>query len=497
MDLYIFGLDGQHHNHNQRQPTYTSIQDNKNKIVKADREIHNMKQNYVLVAKKKRKRPADHQWRKVRAKIRGTGKDAILPPLSAANLIQLFSPGIKGAYINKDGYCVKGTWSSMGEPAAGKVTNHIIDAVYMMAKSFCPEDPHELVREVCNRGLLSLPKCAGAVKDQQEYKAWCEEGMVKLCLTEYKKATKNIRRRQVLSWVASTDVKKKWIKQLFGVSYDVIYTAVRHARKWRPGGKMIRLSLKKKRYHQSARSTHLKKWLKDNTVCDPAGKNKSRRYRLLPRHSGYEVYENDCKRKGVKPFCRSHFYKHESQKGITNSKCRAGMCSICIRYGEIVFDHMEEIAAEISVLIKPILVFDLMQWRKSFKKVRKYFVRGGMFQHNLRESCTNIHHCLTFALSHPDDERFQHKCDHDHTEVTHSSLTHTFFTHTHSSLKTSLTHSLLSLSLLSFSHTLHTDGPVVSPTRFIMEPTLRYDRHGLETQRLCSCQITEYHRYCG
>ena len=106
------------------------------------------------------------------------------------------------------------------------VLNHVIDAVYMISKTFCPDDPLGLVREVFNRGLPSLPKCAGAVEEQQhKYKAWSEQELVKLCLSEFQKATKSLRRRQVLSWVASTDVKRCWIVKLFGVSYGVIATA--------------------------------------------------------------------------------------------------------------------------------------------------------------------------------------------------------------------------------------------------------------------------------
>ena len=338
----------------------------------------------------------------------------------------MFSPGMKGAFVNKKGSCIMGSWSNAHARPSGMVVNHVIDAVYMISKAFCPDDPLGLVREVFNRGLPSLPKCAGAVEEQQQkYKVWSEQGLVKLCLSEFQKATKSLRRRQALSWVASTDVKRCWIAKLFGVSYGVIATARRHARKWTPGGQIIRLSLTKAKYRLNARAVYLRKWLDANSVSDPSGKGKCNRKRLVPSHSGHEIYCEDCKRDGVKPYCRTRFYYHPFQKGITNSKCRAGLCSHCIRYGEITFDNLEELAIKICMLVKPLLEFDVKGWKKSYKKVRKYFVRGGMFQRNLRESCNNIHHCLNFALSHPDDEAFQHKCDHDHTEVTHFSLTHT------------------------------------------------------------------------
>ena len=330
--------------------------------------------------------------------------------------------------------------------------------------------------------------------------------MVQLCLKEYKKATTNIRRKQVLSWVASTSVKKKWIMELFGVTYGVISTALRHAEQWGPGGELIRLSLKKVKYRRSVRAAYLEKWLQANTEWDPAGKGKGRRLRLLPRHSGYLIYLEDHKREmpGEKPFCRSRFFNHPLQKDISNTKCCAGLCSHCIRFGEMVFSELEQLAIKISKLLKAIVQFDLDKWKKSHRKVKKYFVRGGMFQRSLRESCNNIHCCITFALSNPDDKRFQHKCDHDHTEVSYNthyshihsqthihtlhSHTHTIFTHTlhsphtHSHTQTFHSHNS-SLAVSTLPHTLshthtctsHTGEPDLSVARFLMGTTLWCD----------------------
>ena len=294
--------------------------------------------------------------------------------------------------------------------------NHVIDSVYMICKVFCPKDPLGLVHAVFNSGSNGL---VGHVTEQQRYKDWCKQDLVQLCLTEYKKATKSIRKRQVLSWVASTPVKRKWIKQLFGVTNGVISTALRHARTWTPGGNPIRLSLTKTTYRRNARTAYLKEWLDRNTEHDPSGKRKGRCLRLLPRHSAHEIYliDHARERPHLKPYSRSRFYNHPLQEGLTNTKCCAGMCSICVRYGEMVFIALEQLAIKISGLVKPIFSFDLDEWKKSYRQVRKYFVRGGMFQRNLKISCNNMHWCLTYALSHPDNEAFQHKCDHDHTEV--------------------------------------------------------------------------------
>ena len=243
--------------------------------------------------------------------------------------------------------------------------------------------------------------------------------MVKLLLQEFKKAKESrARRTSILSWVAATTTKRAWIKKLFGVSYDVITTARRHANIWSPGGAKVRLSLKKKSYRVSPRYAYLKKWLNLNVESDPAGK-KERRLRLLRRHSGYKMYLIDHARDvpHLKPYSRSRFYNHPLQKGNTDTKCCAGLCTCCNRYGVMVFMDLLELAIEITMLLKDVLSFDIDAWKKSHKEVKKYFERGGMFQRKLKMSCNNVHHCISFALSHPTKGTYQHRCQHQHTET--------------------------------------------------------------------------------
>ena len=371
----------------------------------------------------------DKDWRKTRAKIRGDSENSLSPRLNAAQIINLFSPGIKGAYINKKGCCVKESWSAVAPRPASLIINHVIDAVYMISRVFCPKDPRALVRAVAER----LQSCLGVVSKRRDFKDWSEHSLVKLLLHEYQSSKKNTRRKEVLSWVAATPVQRKWIKQLFNVSYDVIRTAQRHASVWLPGGRKIQLSLNNTAYRRSARYMHLKKWLVANMEFDPAGKKKGgRRLRFVRRHSGHKLYLIDIERQmpGLKPYSRSAFYKHPLQKGIQDTKCLAGLCVICTRWGVRIFIDLEQLAMETTMLLKSVTEFDLIAWKKSFKRVKNYFVRGGMFQRCLKKSCNNVHWCLQYALSHPSNACYQQKCDHDHKEVhTH---THNLHIHTHS-----------------------------------------------------------------
>ena len=226
-----------------------------------------------------------------------------------------------------------------------------------------------------------------------------------------------IRRNQILSWLTSTSVKRKWLSRLLlNVSYYVIRTAERWSRMWGPGGNKIRLSLTKKRYQPSERALYLKQWLQDNVECDPAGKNKLRRLRFLRRHSGHKIYCIDCKRQKphLEPYGRTQFYRHPLQDGISDTKVHAGLCSICTRWGEMCFVSLEQHAIELHMILKRLLSFDIDTWKKKFKEVRTHFVRGGMFQRSLQKSCNNQHLCMTFALSHPNIKAFQGECDHDH-----------------------------------------------------------------------------------
>ena len=141
-----------------------------------------------------------------------------------------------------------------------------------------------------------------------------------------------------------------------------------------------------------------------------------RRLRFLRRHSGHKIYQIDCKRQKphLKPYCRSHFYDHPLQDGISDTKVHAGLCSICTRWGEFVFVALELHAIELHNILKRFLPFDIDAWKNKFKEVRTHFVRGGLFQRSLKKSCNNKHLCMTFALSHPSIKDFQGECDHDH-----------------------------------------------------------------------------------
>ena len=358
----------------------------------------------------------DEDWRQLRAKIRGTGEGSISPRVNADQIIELFSPGIKGAYVNNERCCVKGMWESVGIRQGSLIINHLIDAIYMIAKAFCPQDANRLVTALYHSILGDVAVVNGGAKT---YTDWSKQRLVQLLLAEFQKSKKGDRRKKILSWIAATSIKRKWIAQLFGVSHASIRTALRHANVWLPGGEKVRLSLCKRSYRPSARAVFLKKWIQDNIEHDPAG-IKGKKSRLLPRNSGYNLYVQDAKLAGCpggKPYSRSRFYSHPLQKGICNSKCRAGLCSNCFRYGTYVFDCLEQQAIEIATLMKPVLHFDIKKWKKSFNRVKKYFQRHGMFQRNLKMSCTNIHHCLSFCLSHPTNSMYQHKCEHEHTEV--------------------------------------------------------------------------------
>ena len=374
----------------------------------------------TLTLSKKTETTEGKTWRDQRSKIRATGEGTISPRVNAAQIKELFSPGINGAYVHKAGCCVKGAWSSADLRTSSLIINHIIDALHMIAKAFCPSDPLSLVEAVVKFLVSGDTDVVNGGKIS--FEDWSQQRLVQLHSTEFQQSNNRDRQIKILSWVAATTVKKKWIMQLFGVTYGKISTACRHAKKWSPGGEKRRLSLRKKSYRASGRSAFLQKWVKDNSTHDPAGK-KAVITRHMPRYSQHALYLFDveqAKAKGAhpgKPYSRSRFYTHPAQEGITNAKCSAGLCSICTRHGKQVFNFLLQHAKNITRMMQAVLPFEIAEWKKSLKKVRQYFCRGGMFQRNLKMSCNNIHHCLQFALSHPTNEMYQCRCQHKHTEV--------------------------------------------------------------------------------
>ena len=59
------------------------------------------------------------------------------------------------------------------------------------------------------------------------------------------------------------------------------------------------------------------------------------------------------------PYCRSHFYDHPLQSGILDTKLFAGLCSICNRWGQMVFLALIGLATEIYEMLKSIFPFDI------------------------------------------------------------------------------------------------------------------------------------------
>ena len=137
-------------------------------------------------------------WRSARARIRDFGEGITTPTLGldAAATKGLFSPGIKGAYINKDGSCAKGSWESVGPRAASYMVNHIVDAIYTIAKIFCPKDARGLVLAVFNSNSQQS-KISDEVSELRRYTDWSEQPLVQLLLQEHAKA-KSMRRKHLV-----------------------------------------------------------------------------------------------------------------------------------------------------------------------------------------------------------------------------------------------------------------------------------------------------------
>ena len=126
--------------------------------------------------------PSTRQWsgRHARERIRCEGAhDKRSTSLDAATAISLFSPGVKGAYVNRDGCCFAGKWQDVGERKGINIMNHMIDAVHHVAKAFCPTDSHGLVQTVLRSGA------AETSNPQSNFHQWKKTRLVQLLFKEY------------------------------------------------------------------------------------------------------------------------------------------------------------------------------------------------------------------------------------------------------------------------------------------------------------------------
>ena len=121
------------------------------------------------------------QWsgKNARKRIRSSDKhESKSISLDAATAISLFSPGVKGAYINESGSCVEGKWKDVGERTKSDLVNHVVDAVHHVAKSFCPNDSLSLIQTVFRtHGNINT--------DERDYNQWSNTNLIKLMLQQY------------------------------------------------------------------------------------------------------------------------------------------------------------------------------------------------------------------------------------------------------------------------------------------------------------------------
>ena len=120
--------------------------------------------------------------KKARKKIRGGGAhEKGVPSLDAATAISLFSPGLKGAYVKQSGFCYEGQWKDVGLRKGSNILNHMVDTVYHVAKSFCPNDVAGLVQATLSHGSAN-----SSSSKKQDYQQWSKTPLVQRMLQEYR-----------------------------------------------------------------------------------------------------------------------------------------------------------------------------------------------------------------------------------------------------------------------------------------------------------------------
>lgn len=126
--------------------------------------------------------PKQLSGKQARKKIRGAGTHAKgVASLDAATAISLFSPGVKGAYIKKNGYCFEGKWEDVGSRTGADIMNHMVDAVHHLATSFCPNGATGLVQATLSHGAAN-----STVATMQDYQQWSQTPLVQKMFQEYR-----------------------------------------------------------------------------------------------------------------------------------------------------------------------------------------------------------------------------------------------------------------------------------------------------------------------
>ena len=148
--------------------------------------LNNSKQSAKQMTSAQQTKTKQLSGKHARKRIRAAGMhEKGVAILDASTAISLFSPGVKGAYVNRHGYCFAGKWTDIGPRPAADLINHMVDAMHHLAKSFCPNDPLGLVQAVFSR--RGPP--GSTLTKEQDYEQWSKTAIVKQMKDEYRYPT--------------------------------------------------------------------------------------------------------------------------------------------------------------------------------------------------------------------------------------------------------------------------------------------------------------------
>eukprot|EP00732_Lithocolla_globosa_P000072 Lithocolla_globosa_v1_NODE_13_length_10672_cov_64.188000.p3 type:complete len:278 gc:universal NODE_13_length_10672_cov_64.188000:898-65(-) len=141
---------------------------------------------------------------------------------------------------------------------------------------------------------------------------------------------------------------------------------------------------------------------------DVVSRNASRKRRLKQRKAQLiSKFKEEARKAGRKAMCDDTIYKHVRDKEkFTAAKCTGGNCYICA-------DGLENLQA-LAHLVQDIAVESVRDALLMRIADLRFFLLYSFQANHLAQSSNIATHCLTFALSHPTEEKLQTSCTYDH-----------------------------------------------------------------------------------
>jgi hypothetical protein len=133
----------------------------------------------------------------------------------------------------------------------------------------------------------------------------------------------------------------------------------------------------------------------------------------------YPIYRKECEDAGVKPYGRTKYYEIFGAAAFTVKKGKSAACDTCVDYIFRTLEDIKRLYVDVSHCVPEESTAQHIPNLNELHRGLTMHIEGGAFVTHCsadKDSSSSqcAMHCMLHALSDPDEEKMQEKCEHEH-----------------------------------------------------------------------------------